>query len=134
MTPITANDSSHQMASQVPAYRMGGMLIMMGIGHFAVPAPFDSIVPAELPGAARTYTYASGVAEVAIGLSLLAPRTRRIGALAAIALFVAVFPANVNTVRIAWDRGWLVRLGTIARLPFQIPMITNALKIHRNAS
>jgi uncharacterized membrane protein len=111
---------------------MGAMLVGMGVLHFAAPKPFDSIVPAELPGSARFYTLASGVAEAATGAMLLAPRTRRLGALAAVALFIGVFPANVNSVRVMWDKGWAVRIGTIARLPLQIPMITRALKVYRN--
>ncbi len=35
---------------------------------------------------------------------LLVPRTRRAGALAAVALYIAVFPANVNMVRLWWDK------------------------------
>ena len=109
------------------------MLVGMGVLHFAAPKPFDMIVPAELPGSARFYTLASGVAEAATGAMLLAPRTRRLGALSAIALFVAVFPANVNSVRVMWDKGMAARIGTIARLPMQIPMITQALKVYRHA-
>ena len=112
---------------------MGAMLVGMGILHFAAPKPFDTIVPAELPGTPRFYTLASGVGEVATGALLLAPRTRRLGALAAVALFVAVFPANVNSVRLWWNKGWPARIGAIARLPLQYPMITGALKIYRNA-
>jgi uncharacterized membrane protein len=112
---------------------MGAMLVGMGVLHFAAPKPFDTIVPAELPGSARFYTLASGVAEAATGAMLLAPRTRRLGAVAAIALFIAVFPANVNTVRLWWDKGWPARIGSIARLPLQVPMITSALKVYRNA-
>ena len=108
----------------------------MGVLHFAAPKPFDDIVPAELPGSQRFYTYASGVAELATGALLLAPRTRRIGALAAVALFVAVFPANVNMVRLWFKepaKPLFMRIGAIARLPLQIPMITIALKIFRNS-
>ena len=72
-------------------------------------------------------------AELATGALLLAPRTRRLGALAAVALFVAVFPANVNMVRLCWDKGWPARIATLARLPLQVPMITQALKVYRNA-
>jgi uncharacterized membrane protein len=111
---------------------MGAMLVGMGVLHFVAPKPFDQIVPAELPGTPRFYTLASGVAEGATGALLLAPRTRRLGALAAVALFVGVFPANVNSVRVLWDKGWPARVGTIARLPLQIPMITQALKVYRN--
>ena len=76
---------------------------------------------------------ASGVAEAATGALLLAPRTRRLGALAAVALFIAVVPGQLNMVRLWWGKGWPARIGAIARLPLQIPMITQALKIYRNA-
>lgn len=129
-SPTSAVDG---VPSQVPAQRMGAMLIGMGVLHFAVPKPFDTIVPAELPGGARFYTLASGVAEAATGVMLLAPRTRRLGALAAVALFVGVFPGNVNMVRLWWPKGWPARICAIARLPLQVPMITQALKAYRNA-
>ena len=48
-------------------------------------------------------------------------------------VFVGVFPANVNMVRLWKDKPLLMRLGAIARLPLQIPMITQALKIYRNS-
>ena len=111
---------------------MGGMLLGMGTLHFIAPKPFDSIIPAELPGSARFYTYASGVGELGTGALLLVPRTRRLGGLAAAALFLAVFPGNVNMVRLWWDKPWPMRLVAIARLPLQIPMITQALKVWRS--
>jgi uncharacterized membrane protein len=120
-------------ASQLPAYRAAAMLIGVGAVHFAAPKPFDDIVPAELPGDARFYTYASGVAEVGIGAMLLVPRTRRAGALAAILLYLAVFPANVNMCRLWWSKPLPMKLVSLARLPLQIPMITQALAIRRNA-
>jgi uncharacterized membrane protein len=97
-----------------------------------MPKPYDTIVPAELPGSQRFYTYASGVAELPAGALLLPPRTRRLGALSAVAVFVGVFPANVNLLRLWKDKPLFMRLGAIARLPLQIPMITGALKIYRN--
>lgn len=90
-------------------------------------------MPAELPGNARFYTYASGVAEVGIGTMLLVPRTRRAGALAAILLYLAVFPANVNMCRLWWSKPLPMKLVSLARLPLQLPMITQAIKIRRNA-
>jgi len=112
---------------------MGAMLLGIGTLHFAAPKPFDGIVPAELPGSPRFYTYASGVAELGVGTMLLAPKTRKLGALAAVALFISVFPANVNMVRLWKDKPLAMRLGAIARLPMQIPMITQALKIYRSS-
>ena len=122
-----------QIASPKPAYRLAGLLLGSGVLHFLIPKPYDTIVPAELPGSQRFYTYASGVAELAAGALLLPPRTRRLGALSAIAVFVGVFPANINLVRLWRDKPLFMRLGAIARLPLQIPMITAALKIYRNS-
>jgi uncharacterized membrane protein len=108
---------------------------LLGVGtlHFLVPKPFDGLIPVELPGTPRFYTYASGVAEVSIGAALLARSTRRRAALAAAALFVAVFPGNVNMVRLWWDKPWPMRIIALARLPLQIPMVTTALKVARAA-
>jgi uncharacterized membrane protein len=70
---------------------------------------------------------------LATGALLLSARTRKLGALSAVALFLAVFPANINMVRLWRDKPLFMRLGAIARLPLQIPMITAALKIYRNS-
>jgi uncharacterized membrane protein len=126
--PVAQRDTT-----QTAAYRVAAMLMGIGTVHFLAPNPFDTIVPAELPGHPRLYTYASGVAEVSIGALLLPRRTRRIAALAAVLLFVGVFPANVNMVRLWWDKPWPMRVAALARLPLQIPMITTALKIRRNS-
>lgn len=129
---MTALDPQ-RISSAPAAQRMAALLLGMGTLHFVAPKPFDSIIPAELPGSARFYTYASGVGELATGALLAAPRTRRLGALAAMALFIAVFPGNVNMVRLWWDKPWPMRIVAIARLPLQIPMITAALRVYRNS-
>ncbi|MDG4664341.1 hypothetical protein [Mycobacterium sp. 236(2023)] len=116
--------------------KTGAWLVGMGILHFAAPKPFDTIVPEELPGSARFYTYASGVAEVGVGALLLAPKTRKAGALSAIALYAGVFPGNVNMVRLWFKdptKNLPMRIGAIARLPLQIPMITQAWKIYKES-
>lgn len=122
-----------QITAAPEARRLAAMLLGIGTLHFVAPKPFDSIVPEELPGSARFYTYASGAGELATGVLLAWPRTRKLGALAAVAVFVSVFPANVNMVRLWWNEPWPVRLGAIARLPLQIPMITTALKVYRSS-
>ena len=132
MTPITP--IAQRDTSQTAAYRIAALLLGVGTTHFLAPKQFDGIIPAELPGSPRFYTYASGVAEVTIGALLLARRTRRNAALAAVALFLGVFPANVNMVRLWWDKPWPMRIVALARLPLQIPMITAALKVSRNAA
>ncbi|WP_026343679.1 membrane protein [Nocardia sp. BMG111209] len=115
---------------------LSSMLFGMGVLHFAAPKPFDSIVPPQLPGRARTYTYASGVAELGVATALAVPRTRRLGGTLAALLFVAVFPANIQfTVDSLRNpkTSKLVRIASIARLPLQIPMIRTALRIRAAA-
>lgn len=126
--PGSTADGSRQ------AYLMGAGLVAMGVLHFAAPKGFDSIIPDELPISKRALTYASGVAELAIGAGLLTPRTRRLSALAAAALFVAVFPANVNTVRVFRNRPVGYRLAAIARLPLQLPLITTAWRVFQRSA
>ncbi|MGD8607754.1 MAG: DoxX family protein [Myxococcales bacterium] len=71
-------------------------LAMMGIGtlHFVRPKPFVRIVPKYLP-APLTLVYLSGFFEILGGIGLLVPATRVWAAWGLIALYIAVFPANV---------------------------------------
>lgn len=112
---------------------LGGMLMGAGVVHFAMPAPYDQIIPEEIPVDPRTLTYVSGAAELALGAGLLAPRTRKISAAGAAALFVAVFPANANMVRLWWHKPAVYRAIAIGRLPLQIPMIQAAVKVYRES-
>lgn len=130
---MTTRPPAGRDATQQLAFRVAAMLLGIGTLHFVAPKPFDSIIPVELPGSPRLYTYGSGVAELAIGALLVPRRTRRAAALAAVALFVGVFPGNVNMVRLWWDKPWSMRIVALARLPLQIPMITTALKIRRES-
>ncbi len=125
--------SNTPTAADKRAYTMAAGLAGIGLLHFATPKPFDGIVPAELPGSSRFYTYASGVAEVGTAALLVPTATRRLGALAAVLLYLGVFPANVNMVRLWWSKPWPMRLVALARLPLQIPMIMTALRIRRES-
>ena len=71
------------------------IMISAGVFHFAQPCGFVKIVPAFLP-APHALVLVSGVFEILGGLGLLLQRARYVAALGLIALFVAVFPANVN--------------------------------------
>ncbi len=107
------------------------LLAGAGILHLAAPRPYDAIVPRWVPGRARGWTYASGVAELAVAAALAVPRTRRAGAAAAAALFVAVFPANLQ---MAWDwrtRGLAARVLAVGRLPLQVPLVLWAMAVRR---
>lgn len=108
-----------------------------GVLHFVTPAFFDMQVPRALPGSARTYTQVSGVAELAVAGALANPGTRRLGGTLAAALFVAVFPANIDLARRYVSNPKVspaVKAALLARLPLQIPLVTEALKVRRLAS
>ncbi|MFD9130281.1 MauE/DoxX family redox-associated membrane protein [Kitasatospora sp. NPDC059571] len=122
------------MPARFPSARLlGGLLVTAGVAHFAVPRQFDAIVPRSLPGSPRTWTYASGVAELAVGAAVLAPRTRAAGALAAAGLFAAVFPANVKMAYDWRNRPEPWRSAALARLPLQAPLVLWALRVRRGA-
>ncbi len=112
---------------------LSAILLVPGALHFLAPKPFDSLVPDEIPGDKRMWTYASGVAEVGLGTAVLVPRTRRTAAGLAALLFIAVFPANVNMIRLWVDKSALMKSIAWARLPLQIPLIVIALLVRRGA-
>lgn len=122
------------MTSPRPALALSALLAVAGVTHFAYPKPYDRIVPTVLPGSARTWTSVSGVAELAVAAAVAAPRTRRLGGLAAAALFTAVFPANVKMALDARGRSKGEQLATVARLPLQFPLVIWALRVSRSAA
>ena len=107
------------------ATRMGlaTMLFFTATAHFtSMKADLIRMVPPWIrnPGAIVTLT---GVCEVLGGIGLLIPSTRRIAAIALIAFFIAVFPANVRA-----DRARLTLRGKPAtplwaRAPLQLLFI-----------
>ncbi|WP_221324092.1 hypothetical protein [Actinoplanes sp. L3-i22] len=110
---------------------LAALLATSGVLHFVAPKPFDAIVPRALPGSARQWTYVSGFCELAVAAAIAHPRTRKVGGLAAAALFAAVFPANV---KMAWD--WrnaspAKRAIAFGRLPLQAPLIAWGLRVSR---
>ncbi|WP_328656045.1 DoxX family protein [Streptomyces sp. NBC_00334] len=112
---------------------LAGLLATAGVAHFAQPRPFDATVPRSLPGKPRTWTYASGVAELALAAGLALPRTRKAAALTAAAFFVGVFPANV---KMAWDwrhRPTPQKAAALGRLPVQVPLVLWARAVARGS-
>lgn len=69
-------------------------MVFAGVSHFTNFPFFVAIVPPFLPWPAAL-VYVSGVAEILGGVGLVVPRTRRAAAWGLIALYVAVFPANI---------------------------------------
>jgi uncharacterized membrane protein len=116
-----------------PAVALASLLVAAGVAHGVRPEPFDAIVPRWLPGPPRRWTLVSGAAEVLVGVAVAAPRTRRAGGLAAAALFVAVFPANVQMALDWRHRPAAERAVAWGRLPLQVPLVLWALRVRRGA-
>ena len=100
------------------------LMVVAGVMHFVAPAAYARIVPRWLP-APRALVFVSGVFEILGGVGLLPQVSRTWAAWGLIALFLAVFPANVNMAvnRIGFGRkppsAWLLW----ARLPLQAVLI-----------
>ena len=108
---------------------VGLFLGFAGITHFANPSFFNDIVPPWLPPSPEFWTYISGIAEIIAAILLLRPATRRAGGIAALLLFIAVYPANLY---MTWD--WRNEAASQqfiswARLPFQFLFIWAAWSI-----
>lgn len=111
------------------------LFLTSGTTHLVRPQVFEAIVPRALPRK-RALVHVSGVAEIACGLGLLHPRTRKLAGLASAALLVAVLPANVQMTadharraQRRQDTGSRTFFaGTVARLPLQWPLIRTALR------
>ena len=76
-------------------YLQGAFYVFAGYNHFRVPDYYLPMMPGYLPAHAELVLL-SGIAEVACGVGLLIPQTRKLAAWGTIALLVAVFPANLH--------------------------------------
>lgn len=102
------------------------LMVAQGANHFVNPDPFVAMMPAELPSSWHlALVYISGVAEIAGGLGLILPATRKAAAWGLILLLLAVFPANVNMALNDIPLGGrdLPTWALWGRLPFQILFI-----------
>lgn len=118
-------------ASPASAAVLGAVLGLSGVLHLVVPRVYEPLIPRPL-GRPRAWVLGSGVAELACAVAVAAPPTRRRGALATAALFVAVFPGNVTmAVRPPGGPGTtgVRRAVAWARLPLQVPLVVWALRV-----
>ena len=78
---------------------LSAFFVQAGVNHFIMPRTYESIVPPSMQDDAARLVAISGVAEIAGGIGVLLPRTRRLAGLGLIALLAAVFPANLYMAR-----------------------------------
>lgn len=73
----------------------GLFFVGAGVNHFLATGFYLRMMPAYVPWHVAL-VYLSGVAEIALGLLLLIPKTSTLAAWGLIALLMAVFPANLQ--------------------------------------
>lgn len=113
-----------ELMATVGCILLAVLMVVAGVMHFVAPAGYARIVPRWLPAPGVLVTV-SGIFEILGGIGLLFPYSRSFSACGLIALFIAVFPANVNMAvnHIGFGRkppaAWLLW----ARLPLQAVLI-----------
>lgn len=128
------------MATSLPLQPAGRALVALLAGsgtlHLVRPGVFVPLIPRPLREVDRELVLASGVAELVCAAGLAHPRTRRLAGPVTAALFLAVWPANVQ-MSLSWRRRALRRgdtasrvmyAATLARLPLQWPLVRTALR------
>jgi len=103
---------------------LAAFFVFAGVTHFTNSDYFVAIVPHWLP-APLAVVYVSGVAEIAGGLGVLLPATRRLAGWWLVALLVAVYPANVQMALESdrWAASGTPRWMLFTRLPIQFLLI-----------
>jgi uncharacterized membrane protein len=98
---------------------LAAFFIASGVNHFVMPRAYEQIVPPSLQAEAGRVVELSGVAEIAGGLAVLIPGTRRLAGPGLVALLAAIFPANLYMARTPERFRKLPRWALYARLPLQ---------------
>lgn len=98
--------------------------VFAGVMHFAITARYVRVMPPWIP-LHRELVLLSGACEIAGGIGLLVPRTRRAAGIGLVLLLAAVFPANVQMLlnARAAHASTLARTLLWARLPLQLAIV-----------
>ena len=107
-----------------PRVLLAGFFTVAGTMHFVRPELYVAIVPPWLPNAPLLVAL-SGAFEILGGLGVLPPLTRRVAGWGLIALLIAVFPANIQMLHLAYvfNASMLWKAVLWFRLPLQLPML-----------
>jgi uncharacterized membrane protein len=103
-------------------YSFAVFFIVAGIAHFIIPELYKRIIPPYLP-AHDAINAISGAVEIIIGALIALPKTQRLGGYLAIALLIAVFPANIYLSPHQELMPQVPPLGHLLRLPLQLVFI-----------
>ena len=115
---------------------LAAFFVFAGTLHFVRREYYEAIMPPYVPHHREAVTV-SGMAEIAGGLAVIAPSTRRIAGPWLVSLLAAVFPANVhmavNPEQVkGLDLDRMPRWALWARLPLQPLMMVWAWRATRD--
>jgi uncharacterized membrane protein len=91
---MTSNPSTAPRLKEIFRAILSVSIMVVGITHFVKPLEYASIVPPQF-GDRLAMVYISGFFEILGGIGLLIPFVSVAAAWGLIALFIAVFPANI---------------------------------------
>jgi len=109
---------------------MGALYMAAGGAHFVATQIYMRAMPEYLP-APHALILISGAAELAGGIGVTFPETRRAAAWGLVLLLVAVFPANVWMAQHPERFAEIPQWALWARLPLQVPLIWWAWRFTR---
>lgn len=90
---MISNNSAATQRKEILRVILSVSVIIVGVTHFLRPEQYARIVPPIFPPLASVY--ASGLFEILGGIGLMIPLLRVAAAWGLVALFIAVFPANI---------------------------------------
>lgn len=112
---------------------MGLLYVAAGVLHFVNTRMYMAIMPDYLP-AHRALVLISGAAEIAGGVGVMVPRTRRAAAWGIVLLLVCVMPANIWMVQHPERYPGMSLWALWARLPLQGVLVWWAWRYTRRLS
>jgi uncharacterized membrane protein len=114
---------------------LAALMVVSGVTHFTSPGYYRGLVPAWLP-ARPAVVVVSGLADVAAGVLVAVPATRRTGGWATAALITTYLPAHLEPLRHrrmvqrAFDRP----VGVAARVVVNLGYVAWAATVARRAT
>lgn len=103
-----------------------------GVLHVGARRFYDTLIPEQLPGKAKYWTWGSGLVEFGLAAAIANPKTRAKVAGPAAAFLVGVLPGNVK-MAMDWQvddrKSTVMKIGGWARVAAQLPMIASVLRL-----
>ncbi|WP_291474672.1 hypothetical protein [Corynebacterium sp.] len=103
-----------------------------GVLHFGARRFYDMLIPEQLPGEAKLWTWGSALVEFGLAAAIANPKTRAKAAKPAAVFLVGVLPGNVK-MAIDWQaddrKSTAMKIGGWARVAAQLPMIASVLRL-----